>query len=217
MCPLLLTDVTISDGFQKSLGMKKQIRRHARCADGLFKTVSSKRCTRPQGSNPKGYPNEVEGSMNAASIRGNFGIPVKWNSFTGIPKFPKGISKFKISLERCMDLFRSILTPLFWLIVHFAKTSQENENERFEKLCAILSPRENHFVDGWLVLSVPAKRALFGEELEMNPKFRSGSGLKVGMDSWTPFSPLVGLGAFAKTRARNENERKGDGDHIKWR
>nr|GMD45791.1 hypothetical protein Iba_chr10dCG13460 [Ipomoea batatas] len=41
-------------------------------------------------------------------------------------------------------------------------------------------------------------------------------GLKVGMDSWTPFSPL-GLGAFAETKARNENERKGDGDHITWR
>nr|GLL37881.1 hypothetical protein Itr_chr10CG17520 [Ipomoea trifida] len=37
-----------------------------------------------------------------------------------------------------------------------------------------------------------------------------------GMNSWTPFSPL-GLGAFAETRATNENERKGDGDHITWR
>nr|GMD48687.1 uncharacterized protein LOC109173489 [Ipomoea batatas] len=95
---------------------------------------------------------------------------------------------------------------------------------------------ENHFalveegyrlvVDAWLVLSVPAQRALFDVELKMNPKFRSGSetrsqplldyvsllllcarvsygfkiGLKVGMDSWTPFSPL-GLGAFAETKA----------------
>nr|GMD47506.1 chaperone protein DnaJ 49-like [Ipomoea batatas] len=47
---------------------------------------------------------------------------------------------------------------------------------RFEKLCAILSPKENHFalaeeayrlvVDAWLVLSVPAQRALFDEELK---------------------------------------------------
>lgn len=31
-----------------------------------------------------------------------------------------------------------------------------------------------------------------------------------GMDSWTPFAP-IGLGAFAETGTRNENERKGDG------
>nr|GMD40979.1 DnaJ domain protein [Ipomoea batatas] len=54
----------------------------------------------------------------------------------------------------------------------------------FEKLCAILSHRENHFalaeeayrlvVDAWLVLSVPAQRAMIGEELKINSKFRSG-------------------------------------------
>nr|GMD53494.1 DnaJ domain protein [Ipomoea batatas]GMD58327.1 DnaJ domain protein [Ipomoea batatas] len=154
---------------------------------------------------------------------------------------------------------------------------------RFEKLCAILSPRENQFalaeeayrlvIDAWLVLSVPAKRAPFDEELKRNPKFRSGSEnpnffwtmcpycyhvfeypvvfkeccfrcwnekcrrafhaaaipapppdvvamgqflcagfvpirVENGMNSWTPFSPVG-----SETRARNENEGKGDGDH----
>ncbi|XP_019178273.1 PREDICTED: uncharacterized protein LOC109173489 [Ipomoea nil] len=56
---------------------------------------------------------------------------------------------------------------------------------RVEKLYDILSPRENHFalaeeayrlvVDAELVLFVPAKRALFDEELKINLKFKSES------------------------------------------